>query len=95
MAVRVDALIRVPATTGIVAHEKISGPFPLRDIGGADAGTDQGVVADSVQGRKPEMTGALTHFDRSTCPDETIMEWIIDHITSKENGSDRAGVIRG
>ena len=32
------------------------------------------------------MAGALAHFDRSTCLDETVLERIIDHITSKGNG---------
>ena len=92
MAVRADALIRVPATTGITAHEKIGGPFPLRDVGGANAGTDQR-VADLVQGRKPKMAGALAHCDRSTCPDETILKRIINHsyfLSSIHVGSKRA-----
>ena len=82
MAVRVNALIRVPATTGVTAHKKIGWPFPLRDISGADAGTNQRVAADLVQRRKPEMAGALAHFDWSTCPDETMLEQIINHTTS-------------
>ena len=65
-----------------MAREKIGWPLPLRDIGGADAGTDQQVVADLVQRRKPEMAGVLPHFDWSTCLDETVLKRIIDHITS-------------
>ena len=85
MAIRVDALIRVPATTSVMADEKIGWPFPLRDVGRADAGTNQRVVTDSVQGRKPKMASVLAHFDRSTCLDETILKRIIDHIASKGN----------
>ena len=85
MAIRVNALIRVPATTGVTAREKIGWPLPLRDISGADASTNQ-CVADLMQRRKPEMAGVLAHFDRSSCSDETVLERIINHITSKGNG---------
>ena len=48
MSIRVDAMIRVPATTSVMAHEKIGWPLPLRDVSGADAGTNQRIVADLV-----------------------------------------------
>ena len=48
MAIRVNALISTPATTGVMAREKIGWPLPLRDIGGTDAGTNQRVVTDLV-----------------------------------------------
>ena len=93
MAIRIDALIRVPATTSIMAYKKIGWPLPLRDIGRADAGTNQRVVADLVQRRKPEMAGVLAHFDRSTCLDETVLERIINHSYSSATGSGGTGAI--
>ena len=73
--VRVNALIRVPATTGIMAREKIGWPFPpCATSAERMQAANQRVVADLVQRRKPEMAGVLAHFDRSTCLDETVLE---------------------
>ena len=88
MAIRINALIWTPATTGVMACEKIGWPFPLCDIGRANAGADQRVAADLVQRRKPKMAGVLAHFDRNICLDETVLKRIINHIAIRNDLND-------